>query len=184
MAAHCCRRKFADFRRDVTRELCRDAKICRASWLASVSLMLRSWHLPLQKRSSYQIVAAAIADRARDKFADRRRFVENDARIDVRRVRLRSRDQRLIDEQSQFASDVLRRNFSGDFLLCQHCTAVSFVFYTRGNLSRHLRRTGALLLRIFEDAEPLEPRAFNEVEQRFEFDIGLARKANDECGTN
>ena len=53
----------------------------------------------MSPRLRQQIVASRAPNLALDKFADRRRFRENNPRIDVRRVRFSPSNQGLIDEK-------------------------------------------------------------------------------------
>src|SRR4029453_9088362 len=112
-----------------------------------------------------QIVAARPADFAPNEFPDGRRFRQDDPSIHLRGVRFSPRDVRLIDQQFQFVSYLLRCDFARDFLLQRHCPPEARAFLCRGNLAGHLRGARAFLLRVFENPKPLKTNPFDELEE-------------------
>src|SRR5476649_2920518 len=64
-----------------------------------------------------QIVSARTGNTAANEFAYRRRFRQNDPRIDIWGVRFTAGHEGLIDEQLHFASNFLARHFTRDPLL-------------------------------------------------------------------
>src|SRR5205807_1191724 len=118
-----------------------------------------------ERASSQQIVAAASGDAAAGEFSDRGWLRKNHAGVHIRRVRFRPGQEWLVDEKAQFASDFFARHLTCDPLLHRHGAAITLVFYFRRNLLRHLRRARTFLLRVFENAEAVESRSFDELEE-------------------
>src|SRR5215831_11213294 len=75
-----------------------------------------------------EIVAATSDDTSLDEFSHWSWGGENHASVDLRRISLRPRDQRLIHEQTQVASDLGRGHRLGDLLLQSHRPSISPVF--------------------------------------------------------
>ena len=89
-------------------------------------------------------------------------------------------DERLIDQRANGSAD-LASQISRAMRCCSFIAGlIARCFHLLRELASILRGARTFFLRVGEDAEPLEPRALDEVEQVFEFLFGLAGKADDE----
>ena len=114
------------------------------------------------------------------KLADGQLAGHVDPAVDVRRVRLAARDPGLVDQDLDGLADALGADGGGDFLLQGHHPVPAALLLLGRNLARHLAGARALLLRIAEDAEALEPRLADEFAQLVDVRLGLAGEPDDE----
>src|SRR5882672_454982 len=86
----------------------------------------------------------------------------------------------MLDQYFEPSADERLRHLHGDLVLRSHRERAPLLLDPISDLAGHLTSAGAFLLRIGEHAQSLESGFPDEVEQRFEARLGLARKTDNE----
>src|SRR5690349_14770859 len=107
---------------------------------ASLSLLKFDRRENLLRESGQQIVTARPGDRFGHKLSNWLWFRQNYAGINIRGICLSSRDQWLVDQQFQFATDFFARDLVRNRLLERHRRTKACVFDFHRDLVWHLTR--------------------------------------------
>ena len=143
------------------------------------------WVFPhLTDRLAEQVIDLRAGDAHVDEFADGGGAGEEDAAVDVGGVGAGAGDFRGVHEGADGAADLRGADFAGDALLEFHRALVAGLFHFHRELAVEFRGARTFLLAVGEDAEALETRALDEVEEGLEFLLGLAGEADDEGGAD
>src|SRR5688572_15716657 len=86
------------------------------------------------------------------------------------------------DQDVENAADEGFRDLLGDLMLGGHGAAAALLFELIRDLVLHAASARAFFLGVSEDAEALEFRVADKIEQRLERGFGFAREADDESG--